>query len=60
MRGTVVLVEVSRLPRQTREPQALWLWWHGSGSPDLGVLWRAYVHRFDVEHTLRFCKLTLG
>ncbi len=60
VRGTLVRVEVGRLPRQTREPRALWLWWHGSGSPDLDVLWRAYVHRFDLEHTLRFCKQTLG
>ena len=28
--------------------------------PDLAVLWRAYVHRFDLEHTYRFCKQTLN
>ena len=61
MGGTVVLVEVSRLPRQTRKPQELWLWWHGpDGTLDLDVLWRAYVRRFDLEHTLRFCKQSLG
>jgi Transposase DDE domain len=61
VRGTVVLVEVSRLPRQTRKPQKLWLWWHGpDGTLDLDVLWRAYVRRFDLEHTLRFCKQSLG
>jgi hypothetical protein len=60
VRGTVVLVEVSRLPRQTRKPRVLWLWWHGTGVPDLDVLWRAYVRRFDLEHTLRFCKQSLG
>ena len=60
LRGTVVLVEVGRLPRQTREPRALWLWWSGPGEPDLDLLWRAYVRRFDLEHTLRFCKQTLG
>jgi hypothetical protein len=61
VRGTVVLVEVSRLPRQTRKPQELWLWWHGpDGTLDLDVLWRAYVRRFDLEHTLRFCKQSLG
>src|SRR3954468_14093409 len=27
VRGTLVLVEVERLPRQTRIPQRLWLWW---------------------------------
>jgi hypothetical protein len=38
----------------------LWLWWQGPGTPDLEVLWRAYVRRFDLEHTIRFCKQTLG
>jgi len=60
VRGTLVLVEVERLPRQTRIPKRLWLWWRGPGQPDLAVLWRAYVHRFDLEHTYRFCKQTLN
>src|SRR3954447_4327121 len=60
VRGTLVLVEVERLPRQTRLPTRLWLWWRGPGAPDLAVLWRAYVHRFDLEHTYRFCKQTLN
>ena len=51
--GTLVLVEVERLPRgeRRREPRALWLWWHGpeKTTPDLGLLWRAYVRRFDLE-----------
>jgi len=55
VRGTLVLVEVERLPRQTRIPKHLWLWWRGPGTPDLAVLWRAYVRRFDLEHTYRFC-----
>jgi hypothetical protein len=58
--GTLVLVEVERLPRQTRIPKQLWLWWRGPGAPDLAVLWRAYVHRFDLEHTDRVCKQTLN
>jgi hypothetical protein len=40
VRGTLVLVEVSQLPRPTRLPKRLWLWWAGPGVPDLGVLWR--------------------
>ena len=48
------------LPRQTRIPKQLWLWWRGPATPDLAVLWRAYVHRFDLEHTYRFCKQTLN
>lgn len=51
--GTLVLVEVERLPRgeRRREPKVLWLWWHGpeGTKPDLGLLWRAYVRRFDLE-----------
>jgi hypothetical protein len=60
VRGSLVLVEVERLPRQTRIPKQLWLWWRGPGAPDLAALWRAYVHRFDLEHTYRFCKQTLN
>jgi hypothetical protein len=66
VRGTLLLVEVSRLPQQTREPQALWLWWHGPPDapdaevPNLDRAWRAYVRRFDVEHTFRFLKQTLN
>jgi hypothetical protein len=63
VRGTLVLVEVERLPRgeRRREPRVLWLWWHGPpGEPDLDLLWRAYARRFDLEHTFRFLKQTLG
>ncbi|MHB1626719.1 MAG: hypothetical protein ACYCUC_16120 [Candidatus Dormibacteria bacterium] len=28
--------------------------------PDLAICWRAYLHRFDMEPTLRFAKTTLG
>ncbi len=61
VRGTLVFVEVGRLPRQTRQPKHLWLWWQGpEGSvPALDLLWRAYVRRFDQEHTVRFYKQTL-
>src|SRR5260370_25757626 len=64
VRGTLLLVEVSRLPQQTHEPQALWLWWHTPQDPEsipnLDQAWRAYVRRFDVEHTFRFLKQTLN
>jgi DDE superfamily endonuclease len=60
VRGTVVLVEVSRLPAWPYQPKVLWLWWTGPGTPTLDLLWRAYVRRFDLEHTLRFCKQSLG
>ena len=39
--GTLVLVEVERLPRgeRRREPRVLWLWWHGpeGTAPDLEI-----------------------
>lgn len=56
VRGRLVLVEVSRLPRLTRQPRMLWLWWSGSGKANLDLLWRAYVRRFDLEHVFRFLK----
>jgi len=59
--GTVILVEVDRLPRETRKPKKLWLWYSGvSDEPDLDFLWRAYTRRFDLEHAIRFLKQTLG
>ncbi|MFH0750281.1 MAG: NF041680 family putative transposase [Chloroflexota bacterium] len=61
VRGTVIRVAVEHLPRPTgRTLKTLWLWWSGPGLPDLDVCWRAYIHRFDIEHTLRFVKHTLG
>jgi hypothetical protein len=58
--GTLILVEVERLPRgeRRREPRVLWLWWHGpkGTAPDLDLIWRSYVRRFDLEHTFRFLK----
>lgn len=62
IRGTVILVEVERLPRgeRRRRPKKLWLWWHGKGEPDLDLLWRSCVHRFDLEHAIKFFKGTLG
>src|SRR5215216_3586901 len=60
--GTLILVEVERLPRgeRRREPRVLWLWWHGEGEPDLDLLRRSYVRRFDLEHTFRFLKQSMG
>src|SRR5829696_6743145 len=60
VRGSVVLVEVGKLPRQTRKPKKLWLWWSGQGETDLDLIWRAYCRRFDLEHTIRFIKQTLS
>jgi hypothetical protein len=66
VRGTLVLVEVSRLPQHARAPQVRWLWWPAPQTPDglclpaLDRVWRASVRRFDLEHTFRFFKQTLN
>jgi hypothetical protein len=60
VRGTILRVQVERVPARTRPPKVLWLWWAGPGELDLDLAWRAYVRRFDLEHTVRFCKQTLG
>jgi hypothetical protein len=60
VRGTVIRVQVERVPARTRPPKVLWLWWAGPGELDLDLAWRAYIRRFDLEHTIRFCKQTLG
>jgi hypothetical protein len=59
--GTVMRVEVEHLPKATaRAKKTLWPWWSGPGAPDLDVCWRAYLRRFDIEHTCRFAKNALG
>jgi hypothetical protein len=62
--GTLILVEVEHLPRgeRRREPRVLWLWWHGPEGtvPDLDLIWRSYIRRFDLEHTFRFLKQNMG
>jgi hypothetical protein len=62
VRGTVVLVEVERLPsgERRRRPKKLWLWWHGEDEPDLDLLWRSYCRRFSIEHAIHFLKERLG
>jgi hypothetical protein len=60
--GTVIRVQVQHLPKPTaRATKTLWLWASGpNGTVDIDVAWRAYLRRFDIEHTFRFVKNTLG
>ena len=60
VRGTIIRVAVERVPAKTRPPKVLWLWWAGPCGLDLDLVWRAYIRRFDLEHTVRFAKQTLG
>lgn len=56
----LIRVTVTRLPNGRKVPGPLWLWWAGPGMPDLDLIWRAYLHRFDIEHTYRLAKHALG
>ncbi len=58
--GTVVRVTVTRHAGRARTPLELWLWWQGPGAPDLDVLWRAYLRRYDIAQLFRFLKQTLN
>ena len=63
VRGWVIQVTVARLPKPGGNTlHTLWLWWSGppGATPTLDLCWRAYTHRFDIEHTIRFEKTTLG
>ena len=61
VRGTIIRVDVEHLPKPTPQTKkTLWLFWSGPGEPDLDRCWRAYLRRFDIEHTFRFIKNTMG
>jgi hypothetical protein len=59
--GTLINVTVERLPGD-RAPKPMWLWCNDSTvtDADLDWWWRSYLRRFDIEHTFRFLKQTLG
>ena len=52
----LIRITVSKLPKQTRAPKPLWLWWHGPTEPDLTLVWQAYRARFQLEHTFKFVR----
>jgi len=61
VKGSVIRVEAEHLPKATaRAKKTLWLRWSGPGTPDLDLCWRAYLRRFNLEHTYRFVKNTMG
>jgi hypothetical protein len=59
--GTLVHLGVERLPGD-RDPKPLWLWYShpDAAAVDVDRLWRIFLRRFDVEHTFRLFKQTLG
>jgi hypothetical protein len=59
--GSIIRLQVQRLPGD-RHPKPLWLWYSRAQAKPSEVdrLWRAFLRRFDLEHTFRFLKQTLG
>ncbi|MEV3939340.1 NF041680 family putative transposase [Glycomyces sp. NPDC049804] len=59
--GTLIRLETERLPH-TGRPIPLWLWTSQQGLDPglLDTIWSAWLRRFDIEHTFRFLKQTLG
>jgi hypothetical protein len=59
--GTLVRLEVDHLPGD-RSPDPVWLWSSATGAtaPDIDRWWQSYLRRFDLEHTFRLFKQTLG
>ncbi|GAA4955321.1 hypothetical protein GCM10025331_50980 [Actinoplanes utahensis] len=59
--GTVIRLTADRLPSRG-EPKPLWLWWPKADTTDADVdrCRQAFLRRFDIEHTFRLLKQTLG
>ena len=60
LRGTLLRVLVDHLPDGRPPRKTMWLWHAGPAPLSLDELWRAYLARFDEEHTFRFLKGALG
>ncbi|MET7427361.1 NF041680 family putative transposase [Dactylosporangium sp. NPDC005555] len=61
LEGTLIRLTVQWLPGD-RKPEPIWLWSsHTDAQPsNVDQLWQAYLRRFDLEHTFRLFKQTLG
>ncbi|MFI6340998.1 NF041680 family putative transposase [Streptomyces sp. NPDC050535] len=59
--GTLIRLTVDHLPGGG-DPLPVWLWSSKTGmtSEDVDLRWQAFLRRFDLEHTFRFVKQTLG
>ncbi|SOE79244.1 DDE superfamily endonuclease [Streptomyces sp. OV198] len=59
--GTVIRLDIAHLPSRAT-PKPVWLWWSGTDATpaDADRLWQAHLRRFDIEHTFRLFKQTLG
>jgi DDE superfamily endonuclease len=61
LEGTLIRLTVDHLPGE-RDPKPLWLWSSRTGASPSHVdrLWQTFLRRFDLEHTFRLFKQTLG
>ncbi|MGW4801419.1 NF041680 family putative transposase, partial [Nonomuraea sp. NPDC004297] len=61
LEGTLIRLQAERLPGNG-EPKPVWLWSSRTGltAGQVDRLWRAFLRRFDLEHTFRLFKQTLG
>ncbi|MEQ6028316.1 NF041680 family putative transposase [Streptomyces salinarius] len=59
--GTVIRLALKKLP-SGRVNKPVWLWWSETGATEVEVdrCWQSFHRRFDIEHTFRLFKQTLG
>lgn len=59
--GTLIQLQVQRLPGD-HAPKPVWLWSSitGASAADVDRWWQSFLRRFDLEHTFRLFKQTLG
>jgi hypothetical protein len=59
--GTMIRLEVDHLP-SGGDPKPVWLWWSkvDGTAEDVDRCWMSFLRRFDIEHTFRLLKQTLG
>jgi DDE superfamily endonuclease len=59
--GTLIRLQVDHLPGD-RDPKPVWLWSSRTGATttDIDRCWQSFLRRFDLEHTFRLFKQTLG
>nr|WP_239149737.1 transposase [Streptomyces sp. SID12501] len=59
--GTLIRLQVDHLPGGG-DPLPVWPWSSKTGmtSEDVDLRWQGFLRRFDLEHTFRFVKQTLG
>ena len=57
----MIRLKVEYLPGD-RDPKPVWLWSSRTGMTraDVDLRWQAFLRRFDLEHTFRLFKQTLG